>query len=68
MTLYTSNVDRRTLLKTIGSVAAGAAFSKYGVAAAAKAGEGKVFNGLYPIASSPFTQDDKLDLDCLAMR
>jgi len=65
MTLYTSNVDRRTLLKTLGSVAAGAAFSKYSMAAAAKAGEGKVFNGLYPIASSPFTQDDKLDLDCL---
>ena len=65
MTLQTAGLDRRTLLKTLGSVAAGAAFSKYSMAAAAKAGEGKVFNGLYPIASSPFTQDDKLDLDCL---
>jgi dihydrodipicolinate synthase/N-acetylneuraminate lyase len=65
MTTYTSNVDRRTLLKTLGSVAAGAAFSKYSVAAAPKMAAGKTFNGLFPIASSPFTQDDKLDLDCL---
>jgi 4-hydroxy-tetrahydrodipicolinate synthase len=26
---------------------------------------GKVLRGLFPIASSPFTADDKLDLDCL---
>ena len=24
-----------------------------------------MFNGLYPILTSPFTQDNKLDLDCL---
>jgi 4-hydroxy-tetrahydrodipicolinate synthase len=69
MTLHTSDVDRRTLLKTLGSVAAGAALSKYSVAAAPMAGAGKgggkVFNGLYPILTSPFTQDNKLDLDCL---
>jgi 1-pyrroline-4-hydroxy-2-carboxylate deaminase len=65
MTLQTASVDRRTLLKTLGSVAAGAAISKYSVAAAAKTEAGKTFNGLFPIASSPFTQDDKLDLDCL---
>jgi dihydrodipicolinate synthase/N-acetylneuraminate lyase len=55
-------MDRRTLLKTLGSVGAAAAFSKYSVAAAPGA---KVFRGLYPIASSPFTQDNKLDLECL---
>jgi dihydrodipicolinate synthase/N-acetylneuraminate lyase len=56
-------MDRRTLLKTLGSVAAASAFSKIGLAAPATS---KRFNGLFPIASSPFTTDNKLDLDCLA--
>ena len=64
MAYFMSNMDRRTLLKTLGTVTAGAAFSKYSMAAAV-AGR-KSFNGLFPIASSPFTQDDKLDLECLA--
>jgi dihydrodipicolinate synthase/N-acetylneuraminate lyase len=55
-------MDRRTLLKTLGSVAAGAAFSKMCLGASPTA---KVFNGLFPIASTPFTPDNKLDLDCL---
>ena len=55
-------MDRRTLLKTLGSVAAASAFSKFSVAAPPA---GKRFNGLFPIASSPFTPDNKLDLDCL---
>ena len=55
-------MDRRTLLKTLGSVAAASAFSKFSVAAPPT---GKRFNGLFPIASSPFTPDNKLDLDCL---
>ncbi len=55
-------IDRRTLLKTLGSVAAGAAFSKFSVAAAPAA---KTFSGLFPIAATPFTPDNKLDLDCL---
>jgi len=60
-------MDRRTLLKTLGSVVAATAFSKYGMAAApAAVGGRKSFNGLFPIASSPFTPDDKLDLECLA--
>ena len=58
-------MDRRTLLKTLGSVAAGAAFSKYSVGAAPAAGARMPYSGLFPIASSPFTQDDKLDLECL---
>ncbi len=66
MAYFMSNMDRRTLLKTLGTVTAGAAFSKYSMAAApAAAGGRKSFNGLFPIASSPFTQDDKLDLECL---
>jgi len=34
-------------------------------AAGAKPG-GKALRGLFPIASTPFTPDDKLDLECLA--
>jgi len=68
MTPHSLEVDRRTLLKTLGSFAAGAALSnaKLSLAAAPKPGAAKGFNGLFPIASSPFTQDNKLDLDCLA--
>jgi dihydrodipicolinate synthase/N-acetylneuraminate lyase len=64
MELHGSEMDRRTLLKTLGSVAAGAAFSKVGMAASTNAA--KPFNGLFPIASTPFTPDNKLDLDCLS--
>ena len=67
MAYFPSEMDRRTLLKTLGSVVAATAFSKYGMAAApAAVGGRKSFNGLFPIASSPFTPDDKLDLECLA--
>jgi 4-hydroxy-tetrahydrodipicolinate synthase len=64
MVLHAPEMDRRTLLKTLGSVAAGAAFSKFSLAAAPSAA-GKPFRGLFPIASTPFTQDNKLDLDGL---
>ena len=63
MAFEAPEMDRRTLLKTLGTVAAGAAFSRYSLAAARAAG--KAFNGLFPIASTPFTQDDKLDFECL---
>lgn len=62
MELHASEMDRRALLKALGSVAAGAAFSNFAVAASLP---GKQFEGLFPIASTPFTPDDKLDLDCL---
>ncbi len=65
MALYTPEMDRRTLLKTLGSVTAGAAFSKFSLAAGAKEAAGKQFRGLFPIASTPFTPDNKLDFDCL---
>jgi 4-hydroxy-tetrahydrodipicolinate synthase len=63
MALQTSEMDRRTLLKTLGAVGAGAAFSRFTLAAEPKTA--KPFNGLFPIAATPFTQDNKLDLDCL---
>ena len=62
MTPYTCDMDRRTLIKTLGSIAAGAAFSRFSVAASPAA---KTLRGLFPIAASPFTQDNKLDFDCL---
>jgi dihydrodipicolinate synthase/N-acetylneuraminate lyase len=64
MELHTLAMDRRALLKTLGSVTAGAALSKFSVAAP-KSIAAKSFRGLFPIASTPFTPDDKLDLDCL---
>ena len=65
MALHTSEMDRRTLLKTLGSVAAAGAFSKFGLAATSAINGGKRLSGLFPIASTPFTQDNKLDFDCL---
>src|ERR1019366_209075 len=65
MALYASEIDRRALLKTLGSVAVGAAFSRFSAAAGPKDSTAKRFSGLFPIASTPFTQDNKLDFDCL---
>jgi len=59
-------VNRRTVLKSLGSVAAGIALSRVGFAAPAVNLGTKPFRGLFPIGSTPFTPDDKLDLDCLA--
>ncbi len=60
-----SDIDRRAVLKALGSVAVGAAASRFGVAAVPKSAAAKTFRGLFPIAATPFTQDNKLDLDCL---
>jgi 4-hydroxy-tetrahydrodipicolinate synthase len=65
MALYASEIDRRALLKTLGSVAVGAAFSRFSAAEGPKDSTAKRFSGLFPIASTPFTQDNKLDFDCL---
>lgn len=65
MELHTLEVDRRALLKTLGSVAAGATLTRFSFAGPMKGGAAKPLRGLFPIAASPFTQDDKLDLDCL---
>jgi 4-hydroxy-tetrahydrodipicolinate synthase len=59
------DLDRRTILKTLGAVAASAALGRTALAATMPAAGGKPLRGLFPIASSPFTTDDKLDLDCL---
>jgi len=56
-------IDRRVVLKTLGSVVAGAAVSR--LSYAANGVRPKSLVGLFPIASTPFTPDNKLDLDCL---
>jgi 4-hydroxy-tetrahydrodipicolinate synthase len=60
------DVDRRTVLKAFGSVAAGMALSSAGFAAGFKGNEAKPLRGLFPIGQTPFTEDDKLDFDSLA--
>lgn len=60
-------VGRRSLLKSVGVLAAGATVSRLGFASASNLPphSPKPLRGLYPIGQTPFTQDDKLDLDCL---
>src|SRR5580693_6198115 len=64
--MLASGINRRAVLKTAGSIAAGVTISRFGFAAGYGGLAGKRFRGLFPIASSPFTPDNKLDLDCLA--
>jgi dihydrodipicolinate synthase/N-acetylneuraminate lyase len=66
MTLGTRPINRRTAIKVMGEAAAAMGLSRLGLAAGVDARSGKPFQGLFPIASSPFTEDDQLDLDCLA--
>lgn len=56
-------LDRRTVLR---GLAAGAATLAIPNLSAAAAAHEQRLSGLFPIAESPFTQDDKLDLDCLS--
>jgi hypothetical protein len=61
-----NEVNRRAVLKAVGAVAAGVALSRVGFAAQGANPGSKPLRGLFPIGQTPFTQDDKLDLDCLA--
>ena len=63
MPLLTPEIDRRALLKKLGGTAAALSLK---LPAFAAAPTGRQFTGVFPIASSPFTPDDKLDLECLA--
>lgn len=65
MGFLTQEMDRRTVLKAMGSAAAGAALSRFSFAAGFDGKATKPFRGLFPIALTPFTQDNKLDFDCL---
>ncbi len=66
---YQDLFDRREFIQTAGMVALGAAaIMAPGTAMASdviKPGS-KPWRGLFPVAQTPFTPDNKLDLDCLA--
>jgi dihydrodipicolinate synthase/N-acetylneuraminate lyase len=66
VTLRMPEMDRRAVLKTLGSVVAGAAFSKFSLAAVPQNSAVKPLRGLFPIGQTPFTEEDKVDLNCLA--
>lgn len=55
-----AGTDRRFFLRTLGAGALGLAFSGTGQSAGAKP-----LRGVFPIGQTPFTPDDKLDLDLL---
>jgi dihydrodipicolinate synthase/N-acetylneuraminate lyase len=57
--------DRRDFLKVLGGGALASALVFNRLSAAAKPGS-KPIHGLFPIGSTPFTDSDKLDLECLA--
>ena len=59
-------MDRRTMLWGLGSVAAGLALSNMGLDASASNLSQKPMRGLFPIGETPFTEADQLDLGCLA--
>jgi dihydrodipicolinate synthase/N-acetylneuraminate lyase len=65
MAMRNGDLDRRTAIKAVGLAAVGAVLSRGALAENASFSVGKVWRGLFPIAASPFTVDDKLDLDCL---
>jgi dihydrodipicolinate synthase/N-acetylneuraminate lyase len=58
-------MDRRTALKTLSCAAMSAALPSSLRAGTAAPAPAKPLNGLFPIGQTPFTQDDKLDLDQL---
>ena len=63
-----SPLDRRQFIQSAGVAALGAAalMSPHAALASGVLGAGsKPWRGLFPIAQTPFTADDKLDLDCL---
>ena len=66
MSIFPYEVNRRTALKLLGSVAGGLALEGSGWARTPPPPATKPWRGLFPIASSPFTPDNKLDYDCLS--
>jgi dihydrodipicolinate synthase/N-acetylneuraminate lyase len=58
-------IDRRAILRVFGAIALGAALPKIALAAAGPEPTHKPLNGLFPIAETPFTEADKIDLECL---
>lgn len=67
---FQGQFDRREFLGTAGVLAAGLTAAAVLPEAASASGtmstSAKPFRGLFPVAQTPFTPDNKLDLDCLA--
>ena len=59
-------VSRREFLQSAGAFALSVAMTRNAEAARGATAGGKPFRGLFPIGATPFTAEDKLDLDCLA--
>ncbi|MDQ1470105.1 MAG: 1-pyrroline-4-hydroxy-2-carboxylate deaminase [Bryobacterales bacterium] len=62
--LHSVNGGRRNFLQSLGGAAASLALSRS--AGAASIGPGRRLAGVFPIAFTPFTEDNKLDVDGLA--
>jgi len=65
-TVTNFQMDRRTMLRVFGSAAVATALPNLGFAAMPPWPSTKPMRGLFPIAETPFTEADKIDLDCLA--
>jgi 4-hydroxy-tetrahydrodipicolinate synthase len=57
---------RREFLHSVGALALGATIVRVAGAGAFPAMDAKPLRGIFPIGQTPFTPDNKLDLDCLA--
>src|SRR5215471_13633492 len=60
MSIESQLTTRRAFLRTIGAGAVGLAFAGWSESAATRP-----LRGVFPIGQTPFTEDDKLDLDLL---
>ncbi len=68
---FRAQFDRREFLESTGVLALGISASallnpKAAEASGAMSTSSRPFRGLFPVAQTPFTPDNKLDLDCLA--
>lgn len=63
---FGQKLERRAFLKQVGTVSLGLGFSERLARAEREPSGNKSFRGLFPIGETPFTEDGKLDLECLA--
>lgn len=64
--MITPQISRRTMLQVSATAAMGLAAPRLGFAEAFAAHSPKPLRGLFPIGETPFTESDKIDLECLA--
>jgi dihydrodipicolinate synthase/N-acetylneuraminate lyase len=66
LTAASKPLDRREFLQSASAFALSLSILRSSEAGATSTAGGKPLSGLFPIGETPFTADDKLDLDCLA--